>query len=104
MVKGVNHRLNPFNAHSYLDFFTKENLDLLTLRDPVVKSMMRGGTHIDIMHRFGINLHIQLLNSEVSYQAGEKLMGHIFLDAKQTLRKFNKLVLYLKGYEETEFD
>ena len=30
-------------------------------------------------------------------------MGHIFLDAKQTLRKFNKLVLYLKGYEETEF-
>ena len=46
MVKGANHKLHSFNADSYEDFFNKENLDLLNLKDPVVISMMRAGSHL----------------------------------------------------------
>ena len=52
----------------------------------------------------GVKLYIELFNSQVYHYAGSKLLGHIYLEIKDTqVIHGRKLILYVHGFEETEF-
>ena len=56
------------------------------------------------MAQNGLSLFVELLDSEVSYLAGTKVCGHIFMEIQGgEYDKGKKLTLCLKGFEETEF-
>ena len=102
-VRGINHK-KPYAHHTNDDILNLENLDLLSQSDTWIRTISYKKDYSQfIMKSYGVKLFLEIDNSQVVFEAGKKLTGHIMLEVEENLLKGNLLVLQLKGFEETEF-
>ena len=69
-VNGINHKM-PYDGRRDV-FMTMENLNLLSLNDPVIQTIHKKKNYCDLMMKaYGVKLFIEIQGNQVIHEAGQ---------------------------------